>query len=184
MPYSHRVPGIWSGRRVRARRSCRSASTVSSTRISKRSMVSDTARLPSAGRCELQLECVEPAQHVDRRVVVLACTVGTVHGFVDPDVIHAVEDPFETHPTLGARERRARARVDAEPEADVLAAVGAVGAHVGRALEVTRVAVGGTFDHHDGRTGWDVDVADLRVATRQSEVALDRALDAHDLFDE
>ena len=105
---------------------------------------------------------LEPAQHVDRRVLVAARAGRAVLAFGDPDVGHAVEDAFEAHARLGPGEGRTDTRVDAEPEPEVMAAVGAVEAELGRRLEVARVAVRGAVVHHHGRARREVDAADRR----------------------
>src|SRR4051812_29995092 len=131
MPYSHPVPSIWSAKRVRASRSRRSSSTASSTRTSYGSIL-----LCSGNRRELQVQLVEAAQHVDRRVVVAPLARGTVLRLRHADVGGAVEDALEADLALGSRQRCARAGVDAEPEADVVPPVDAIQAQVGGALEL------------------------------------------------
>ena len=85
---------------------------------------------------------------------------------------------------LGARKRRAGARVGAVAERDVLAGVGAVDVELVGVLEAARVAVRGAVEHHHRRARGDVDAADGGRRARQAEVALDRALVAQRLLDE
>src|SRR3954452_23759569 len=102
--------------------------------------------------------------------------------FVEPDVVHALEDSLEADARFGARQRTTGARVRAAAERDVLPRVQSVEAELGRALEAPRVAVGSTVEQHAGRTGADVDVADGGGPARKPEVGLDRALDAERFF--
>ena len=77
-------------------------------------------------RFELEVQAADAAQDVGRHVLVAAGAGGAVLRLGDPDVVHAVEEPLDGDAALGARERRAGARVDAVAERDVLARVGAV----------------------------------------------------------
>ena len=65
-----------------------------------------------------------------------------------------------------ARERCARAGVDAEPEPEVLAAVHPVEAELVGIVELPRVVVRGAVEHHHRGAGREVDTADRRVDTR------------------
>src|SRR5690349_12651918 len=103
MPYSQPVPSIWSGMRARARRSCRSARTASSTWIVNgsitRSRDDGGERLPAPDRrrrrevrvVDVDLPLREPLQHL-----------------------------VERDAPLDARKRGAEAEVDAVPEREVL----------------------------------------------------------------
>ena len=84
-------------------------------------------------RVELEVQSLQAAEDVGRRVLVAAGAGRAVLGLGDPDVGRAVEEALEADPRLGAGERRAGAGVDAVPERDVLAGVGAVDVELGRA---------------------------------------------------
>ena len=79
------------------------------------------------------------------------------------DVEHAVEKAFDGSLGPRARERRARAGVDAVSEREVLATVRSVEAELVWALERARVAIGGAREHHDGVTGADTDAGESVV---------------------
>src|SRR5262245_27639752 len=128
------------------------------------------------GRREAEVKGHEAAEDVRRRVLETAGAGGTVLGIRETDVAHAVEDPLEADPGLGAGERPARARMRAAAEGDVLLRVGPIDTERGRAFELARVAVGGTAEEHDGAAGGDVDIGDPRRAPGHAEVALDGAL--------
>src|SRR5262245_15241527 len=101
---------------------------------------------PSDDGCELQVELLHAAQDVRRDVLIAAGAGRAVLRFRDPDVGHAVEEAFDAHARLGARERRTGTAVDAEPERDLVAGVGAVDAELRRALEPARIAVRGAVE--------------------------------------
>ena len=105
-------------------------------------------------------------------------------GLRDPDVGRAVEEALDRGDGLGPRERRAGAGVDAVPEREVLAAVRAVEAELGRALELARVAARGVGHHEHRGAGREVDAADGGGHPRQPERALHRRLGAQHLLDE
>ena len=83
----------------------------------------------------------------------------------------AVEEAVERDPTLGPGQRRAGARVDAVPEADVLAGVRPVDVELVRVLEHPRVAVAGTGGEHDRAAGGDVDAGERRCGRGPSGTA-------------
>ena len=82
-------------------------------------------------RFELEVQAADAAQDVRRHVVVAAGAGGAVLLLGDPDVVHPVEQPLDGDASLGARERRAGARVGAVAEREVLARVGALDLEVG-----------------------------------------------------
>ena len=108
------------------------------------------------------MELLEAAKQVDGRVLVATVPGWTVLRLRDPDVAHAVEDALEADAGLGARERCAGTGVDAEPEPEVLTAVHTVEAELVRVVELPRVVVRGSVEHHHGRAGRQVDAADRR----------------------
>src|SRR3954468_12676948 len=133
---------------------------------------------------ELDVELVQAPKDPGRLVVEPALPGGTMVLFGEPDVAHPVEDALDADAALGARERPTGARVDAAPERDVLLRVGPVDPELGRALEPPRIAVGGAVEQHHRRARGDVDAADRRVATGETEVGLHGALDPQRLLDE
>ena len=102
----------------------------------------------------------------------------------EPDVSHAVEDPIDADPSLGASERTTGARMHTAAERDVRLGIGTVDAELVGALEPFGVAVGGAVEQHDRRARRDVDLADLRGAAGEAEVGLDRAFHPERLLDE
>ncbi len=102
----------------------------------------------------------------------------------EPDVAHAVEDAFEAHPALGARQRATGTGVRAPTERDVGLNVRAVDVELRRAFEAPGVAVGGPVEQHDGRPRRDVDAADRRGAPGETEVRLHRALHSEHFLEE
>jgi hypothetical protein len=83
-----------------------------------------------------------------------------------------------------ARARGPPGQERAPTEGDVGLGVGPVQVEVVRALEATRVAVGGAVEQHHRRPRGDVDPADRGVAPGEPEVGLDRALDPESLLHE
>ena len=82
----------------------------------------------------------------------------------DADVARAVEQPFDAHAGLGARQRCTGARVDAASERDVLAGVRPVDVERRRIVEAPWVAVGRGDEQHERRAGGNVDAAHRRSA--------------------
>src|SRR5207244_2252110 len=116
----------------------------------------------SADRRELEVQALEAPHQVDRRVLVAARAGRTVLRLRDPDIRHAIEEALHADATLGPRERRAGARVDAEPEPDVLASVRSVEAELVRGVELAWVSVRGARHDENARPRRDVDSAHAR----------------------
>ena len=93
-----------------------------------------TSERPSASGVNSRCRLLQAAEHVDRRVLVAAGAGRAVLGLRDRDVGHAVEEALEADARFGPGERRADTGVDAEPEPEVMAAVGAVEAELVRVL--------------------------------------------------
>src|SRR5262249_21321187 len=138
----------------------------------------------SRGARELQVEALEAAQHVRGRVLVAARAGRAMLLLRDADVAQTVEQTLGADARLGAGQRRAGAAVDAEAEAEVLAPVRPIDPELGRIVEPARVAVRGCRKQHDDGAGRERDAADRRRDARETEGALQRALDAQTLLDE
>ncbi len=108
------------------------------------------------------MQLLQAAEDVRRRVLVTAGVRGAVPGLRDRDVGHAIEEAFEADAGLGTRQRRARARVRAVPEGQVLPSIRAVDTELPGIVEPARITVRGTVEHHQRGARRDVDAADRR----------------------
>src|SRR3954471_19907064 len=112
--------------------------------MGKRRAASARSLIPLADGLELDVDLGEPAQDERGLVDIFAGPDGPVLLFADGDVGHPVENALDRDPPLHARQRGARAGVDAAAERDVLADILAVERELVRILEALGIAVGGT----------------------------------------
>src|SRR6185312_695885 len=124
------------------------------------------------------MQLSQAAQDVRRNVFVLTGIRGAVLALRDADVGRFVEEPLDRDTGLGPGKRGARAAVNAPAERQVLARVLAGGVERVGIIEAARVAISGTVEHHHRFAGAEIGLADDGRYARQSEVALDRTLDA------
>ena len=88
------------------------------------------------------------AQQKGRFVGVSPVAGGSVCGFADRDVSHAVEQTVDCYQSLGSCQRRTGAGMDSASEGDVFAYVLAVEAKFMRVFELVRISVRGTKAQH------------------------------------
>src|SRR5262245_10846507 len=99
-------------------------------------------RVRSRGGRVLEVQRAQTPENERRVELVLPRAGWSVLRLRHPDVPHAIEESVDRDHGFGAREWRTRAGVDAVPERDVLARVGAADPKLRRRVEQARVSVG------------------------------------------